>query len=116
MNSDLLKEILQDYINGMSPSSICRKFGLSERNYGSILKQYSAAFGEAKEARSMNQKMRRDLLKKNHSGAPVEEVKKKKITANEKIAHLEKLLQIEQKKNQELESLLKVAKDHLGKF
>lgn len=107
--------MLSAYRNGNSPASICRQFELSERNYGSILLKYRVEFAEARECRKMNQKRSRDKLKSSHAGDKVSPRPSKKITPEDKIEHLESQLDHERNKNKELEELLRIAKEQLGK-
>lgn len=116
LTNNLIGDLLIAYRNGLSPSKICISFGLSERGYFDIIKKYPS-FQKSKKIRIMNQKKKRDSFKTNLHGNQVEESKKvKSITPEEKISHLQQKLEHEQKKNKELEELLKLAKEKLGKF
>lgn len=113
----LANEILSAYREGTSPSTIAIRFGLSERNFKDIKSLFAQKFKQADRVRAMNQKKKREKLRTNLHGKRVNLPKAApKATSEEKIKHLEKLLESEQKKNKELESLLAVAKEHLGKF
>lgn len=112
-----IDQILSLYQSGATSSRICLTFGLSERRYYELLKRHSVEFQSVKEIRLMAQKKKLSLLRDLHKGPKVDLVKtKERITANEKLAQLERRLEIERKKNLELEGLLKLAQEHLGKF
>lgn len=117
-NPLLAKKILSAYRNGISPSTICVRFGLSEKNFKDLKLKYADQFNKANKSRAMNQKKIRNRLKTNLHGKKVETSKTTapKATDEDRIRHLESLIEAERKKNKELEALLKVAKDHLGKF
>lgn len=118
-NPALAKKVLVDYRNGLSPAKICYQYGLSEKNYRTILEKYSPAFKRVRRIREMHQAKARELMKKNRfKGNKVKSdgQRSKKMTAEEKIKHLQRQLENERKKNQELETILEVAKEHLGKF
>lgn len=112
----LIDDLLNAYSSGLSPSKICISFGLSERGYFDIVKKYPV-FQKLKKIRKMNQKKKRNSLKINLHGEKVKEIKKTTaITPEEQLIQLQKRLEHEQKKNKDLEDLLKVAKEKLGKF
>lgn len=112
-----LPQIISAFRNGATASRICIAFGLSERRYYELLKRHSEQFDAAKKKRLMNQKKKIKSIQQRHKGPTVDgAIPKKKISSDEKVAHLEKRLELERKKNEQLEELLKIAKEHLGKF
>ena len=116
-DTTLLRGILLDYQMGLSPASICKKFDLSERNYGSIVKRHAVEFKKLRTMRSSKQKEKNNAARGKHQSVPSSlSVQKSKITPEEKIDHLESLLEREKKKNIELEELLRLVKERLGKL
>ncbi len=112
-----LNDVLLAYKNGDTTSRICITFGLSERRYYDLFKRHLVQFEPLKKMRHMNQKKKSKFQKTLHVGDKVKVTQNiSKITSEEKIAQLEMRLEKERKKNQELETLLKVARDELGKF
>lgn len=112
-----IETILLDYKNGLSPAAICKRTGITEKNYALILKKHSLEFEGLKAMRKSKQKEKRKSDSGRHHDRPATVIESKnKITAEEKLKHLEALLEKEKKKNKDLESLLELAKDHLGKF
>lgn len=113
----LCKKILEPFKQGISPAKICQIVGMSETAYNRLLKRHPELFNKAKKLRLMNQKKKRNLVQTNLHGEKTDSQKNKtKITPEEKIRALEIRLAKEQKKNAELETLLEVAKEYLGKF
>ena len=112
----ILSQILSMYRNGCRTSRICLTFGLSERRYYELVKRHAQEFERVKKKRLMNQKKKSKTIKELHQGEKVKTFSSsKKITPEERIAELERRLKNEQKKNQQLEALLEVANEFLGK-
>ena len=111
----LIQKVLICFKNGDSPAKICKEFGLSERNYCTILKKFPNQFEKAKNKRIMNQKKNK-LKNIKPVLQSVPRPKKTKITDEERIKILERKLELQKKENDELKCLLEVAKEHLGKF
>lgn len=112
-----LTQILSAYRNGLSTSRICRLFALSETRYYNLVKAHKNQFEAAKKMRLMNQKKKIKGVYQVHKGLKVKTVDTdKKITPDEKLERLENRLELERKKNEELERLLKVAQEQLGKL
>jgi hypothetical protein len=112
-----LPEIIAAVSGGLSASKICVLFGLSETRYYELVRNHSKQFESAKQMRFMAQRKKLKDLKHRQQGPKVEIPKSsKKITSDEKVVHLEKRLEREKKRNEELERLLKIAQEHLGKL
>lgn len=112
----LIRKVLICFKNGDSPAKICKEYGLSERNYFTILKKFPNQFEKAKNKRIMNQKKKKDFTKRKPGLQAKAQPKQSKITAEDRIKILERKLELQQKENAELKGLLELAKEHLGKF
>ena len=111
-----LTGILKAFAAGESPAKICIAYGLSERGYFDLIRKHPKGFLRAKKTRLMNQKKKREKAKTLKQGTPTDPVSKgPKMTTDEQIAKLERQLENERKKNKDLEKLLEIAKEFLGK-
>jgi hypothetical protein len=114
--NQLYQKIIRDYGRGISPAQLCRTYDLTEHTFYGILKKFPLKTKAAKAKALLVRKQKHKSGQLNQTVIPKPEEKYPKISDAEKIAHLEKMLENEKKKNRELETLLEVAKDHLGKF
>jgi hypothetical protein len=113
-NKDTVIEMLQMFGEGSSVRDICMKYGLSETGYYFEVGNYPVL---QKAARRKRERLKRiDELKKPKPKKAIIPTKAKSFRSTEdKVRHLEDRLQREKAKNAELEELLKIAKESLGK-
>lgn len=112
-----VRKLLSAYAKGHSCWQICNDFGLSETSFYAIICLYPKLKVDAKKRRDKFLSKQKLLMKKKSKEPKVKTVKKRKRTSSEeKVKQLESRLKREQLKNQELEKLLKVTKEVLGKY
>jgi len=109
--------MIAEFGNGMTIHQICRKFGVSETSYYMLVKPYPELRKIAKEKVIKRKKLEKQKIEMAKKVTKVDIPKKeKRRTDKERIKHLEDRLKRERKKNLDLEKLLKLAKENLGKF
>lgn len=116
-NAGFVKKLLLDYSNGEPAHQICKAFALSESNFYFIISKFPKLYVAAKKKRKkMILKKKKLLMKNKFNGPKVKVPKKIRSSSAEKIKQLEERLKRERDKNKELEELLRIAKDELGKY
>ena len=114
---ELCKRVFNSYAMGYPDSKICCLHQISQFTLYSILKENPKLKERSKVKRKINQKKIQKERHQKFDGAKYN-VKKsiKKMTPQEKIDQLEKALKKEKEKNKAMSTLVKVAKDELGKY
>lgn len=110
------KQMIAAFCNGRTVHEICKDFGVSEAGYYALVKPFPSLRKVAKEKVRKRKQREKQQIEMNKKTTKVNIPKrKKKRLPQERIKHLEDRLKREKQRNVELEKLLKIAKESLGK-
>ncbi len=111
------KLILQSYAKGLSCWEICNTYGLSDSSFYEIINKYPEVKKASKIRRDKILRKKRQVMKKTSKKDQVKLPRRQaKLSDAEKIKQLESMLKQERSKLKEMEALLEVANETLGKY
>ena len=116
ISEEIINQIFKCYENADTTGKICLKFGMGDMHLTRVLNDYPERFLGAKSIRRANQEKKRVMFMKKKYDGPKVKVPEKIKKSPPSIEKLQKKIDSKDQRISELEKLLKIAKEELGKF